>query len=496
MFPQIQPNKKRWLARKIIPLAQQGTVTDNPPFTHRARTQALASIVDAWSLVVAIPLFVFVGVQDNVTLPPLVDPTIQTTIHANWPPPAWDTQTTRKFTQGTAAIPSIPPGTDQYQFPIGQWPQPDWPTQRAPFTSEKASSFDPPKVVFDKPDVVGLWPLLEWPTQVTRKAPISPVGAPPLAPHRAFVEIDRWSTVVPIPLWQTFGTQSSTPAVNNPPPTNNNIDALVGTWSQPAWDTQVTRKTPIPNVPAVPFSRVAFQGIDRWDSLSWDTQTTRKTPIASVAPQVDNPPPRTISYPIYDRWFNRPTQGLWQTLGYYNGPTVGPADNPPPKRYPWDVIGVSWIERPLQAVWMSRIIDLSVPNLPTRAWLPMVLESWHLSTPFYQPKRPVVTPSGVLVIDNPPFSSRRPQLPAYDANWPQPAWPAQRTPFLVQPGVDLPPISVTIQRRHLDVITRMWETIPDVQQRRPQAIPQAIVFRRTLSQFGTGVGHRQPHGWT
>lgn len=493
MFPQIQPNKKRWLARKIIPLAQQGTVTDNPPFTHRARTQSLASIVDAWSLVVAIPLLATIGVQAGPIPNPYASP--QQTLVAQWPQPEWSAQHA-PFMPDKAN--SFDPLTLIYKRQLVELLSPslEWPTQRAPRMPDKANSADLAKTTFDKPDVVSLWPPLDWPTQITRKAPIPPVGAPPLAPHRAFVEIDRWSTVVPIPLWQTFGTQSSTPIVNNPPPTNNSLDLLVGTWPQSAWDTQVTRKTPIPDVPAVPFSRIAFQGIDRWESLTWDTQITRKTPIPSVAPQVDNPPPRTISYPIYDRWFNRPTQGLWQTLGYYNGPTVGPADNPPPKRYPWDIIGVSWIERPLQAVWMSRIIDLSVPNLPTRAWLPMVLESWHLSTPFYQPKRPVVTPSGILVIDNPPFSSRRSQLPVFDTNWPQPAWPAQRAPFQVQPGIDAPPVTDLMRRRHLDVITRMWETIPDVAQRRPTANPQAVLFRRTLSQLGTGVGHRQPHGWT
>lgn len=568
------PSKKRWLANKILPLALQGTVIDNPPFTHGGRRAALASIVDAWSVVVVLPLFTSVVLFENVTPPPPRNDKPQAVVHHHWIPPDWAAQTTIKATTSGPAG-SFPGArfTSDFDSISVSWPQPDWPPQRAPSTPQSAVSDAPLPHVAHLTEIlrwsetttsplwqnigglsadpvasattpyqtalttlVGMWPQPDWPTAVPRKTPIPsappvppnpasdvtlqtvilpwvlpewsvprarttplPSAAAPLTPvlmpRRAAVEIDRWSYTVPIPLWQTLQGVSSDPTASQPTPYINDTNLLVGMWPQPAWDTQRVRTTPIPDVPAVPYSNAIDQAILQWTSLDWPAQWTRKTPIPSQAAQVDNPPPRTLSYHVFSRWFDRPVQALSQNLGYFSGPTVAPSDAPPPHVLPWAVYATAWTPDPYVPVWATRLIDLTVQTRLERDWLDTVLGAW-IQTEFYQPKRPVVTPSGVLVVNNPPFTSRRPQLAAYDANWPSPAWPAQHAPLLVQPGVDRPPVTDLMRRRSLDIITRTWETTLEPPPRRRITVPSQVVFRRTLSQFGTGVGHRQLHGWS
>jgi hypothetical protein len=465
-----------------------------PPSDYVRRQAVTAGIIASWSLVVAVPLFAAVGFQSEISVPPVrTDPSHQL-VYPQWTPPPWDTQYTRKFPVPT---PDFVPRVLTSSSPIALWPQPDWPAQ----TTLKTPI--PDAVAADNPPIRGVspwtaisqWPQPDWPSQTTKKTAIPNV---PLVAKKAYpwAAISRWDMTIPVPLSSTYGTQSSAVVISQPTPYRNHTNTLVGTWPQPTWGTQVTRKTVIPDVPLVPFSRAAFQGIDRWDPLIWDTQVTRKFPVPSQAEQVDNPPPYNIDYQVYNHWFNRPITALWQPLNFRDGPSVAPpGDQPPVRSNTMEDIHSTWIPPAPQPVFGWRLINTPfIPHI-NRAWLFTVHDAWM--PPWYDTRRrPVFTPSGVIVINNPPFTARRPNLSVIDTTWIPLTLPSQRSPLTIWPGVDNPPQNDQNRRRLLDIVVRTWDTISDPVRPTRQLAPRGIVFRRTLSAFGTGVGHRQPHGWS
>ena len=76
-----------------------------------------------------------------------------------------------------------------------------------------------------------------------------------------------WSLAVVMPLFATVGYQTQ---VDAPPPKADKQQAIVRMWEPPTWDTQVTRKAPIPNavVATTPFSRPAYQALTAWNTTT------------------------------------------------------------------------------------------------------------------------------------------------------------------------------------------------------------------------------------
>ena len=203
-------------------------------------------------------------------------------------------------------------------------------------------------------------------------------------------------------MWQTVGYQTQ---VDAPLPKTDKQQGVVSLWPAPDWPSQTSRKRPIPDVVVVtttPFSRLAASPISTWPQPDWDTQQTKKTPIP------DRHDAATFSRPAYQAltaWNATTVLPLWQTTGLQDGPTVGPADNPPPDPHRWlSTIQQTWEPYIPKPVWFSLVIDLTSPPPPDkRYWQSNVQETWQQG-PWgtqYTKKAPIPDQH-----DAPPFGQR------------------------------------------------------------------------------------------
>jgi hypothetical protein len=406
---------------------QGGPISSSQPSTA-LRNAIMGGVLATWSLVAVTPLFATVGYQTRVDNPPPKTDHRQAVIRV-WEPTTWDTQYTRKT--------PIPDRHDWVQQKPGTspavalWPQNDWPSQ----TTEKApipDRHDPAAYSF--PLLVDRWPQPDWPTQVTLKTPIPDAVIAP----------------------------SSVPYVPE-------LAAPVWMWPQPDWPTQVTLKTPIPDRhdPAA-WSDATSQPIAQWEPTTWTIPGQRYTPIPTVVVAGDQPPARVLNYATIDRWNAVTLSTLQGTVGLQDGPTVGPADNPPPRDPLITHIYDQWEPRPLQAVWFNRIIDLSSLIPSSLDTLYGIVSTWK-EADYPQPRRAVVTPSGPAIVPQQAFTR---QAAGPITLWTIPEWDSQTTRKTPIPDVhDNPPF--TSRHPNFDIIATCWiPPDPAFQEAKPLVNPE------------------------
>jgi hypothetical protein len=210
------------------------------------RNAIIGGIAAAWSLVVAVPLFAAVGLQQTPVVPP--------------------------------------PRNDKHQEIVRLWEQPQWDAQRTKFTPDKETSADPVTFIpFTRKSTHTLWPVLEWESQRTRKTYI-PNAKNPLS-RTAYAPIALW----PQPEWNSQATRKLVQAFIQTVPFSRNASNPITQWLQDSWPAQVTRKQvqePIQKV--VPYSRAAQKPIILWPQPDWLTQITRKLSKSSVILNLDS----------------------------------------------------------------------------------------------------------------------------------------------------------------------------------------------------------------
>lgn len=346
------------------------TVHDpNPPITidHAAapsvtqpyprRTAMLAGVLAVWSFVTAVPLFAAVGLQTQIDNPPIRGPEdrrqavvrtwtpetwlaqrapfapntsapaqavqvpyTRADIEGRWTELTWESQTSRK-----APIPDVHDRAAVTQVTgnlILSWPQAAWDSQTTRKTVIPDRHDSAP---FVRQSFADRWPEPTWDSQWTRKAPIPDASvapdAPPLA-HRLGAIWTQWDTLTTQPLWQTSGYQDG--AVANPPFRSVDAQAL-WEWPQSAWDSQTTRKAPIPDVhESAPPLRSSSAPIALWPPLEWASQSAKHTPIpaeslASVPFSRASSVPGTL-WPLVE-WSTQATRKLVQGVPPVTNPT-------------------------------------------------------------------------------------------------------------------------------------------------------------------------------
>lgn len=451
-----------------------------PPPPPMNRMIQVGVAIASWSLVAVTPLFATVGLQTQIDNPPVRQEDTRQAVVRLWEPTTWDSQRA-KFTpdkansadpvtfipykrqsfvdqwtpldwptQRTKNIPTT--GPEVYPMPhtdagwrsVSLWPQDEWPTQY----TRKVSTTGPELFPMPKTDhgqgIIQTWPQNEWPSQFTRKVSTTGPEVYPVSRTQWGQNIirswpqDQWDTQVTrkVPIPNAIAIPGQVPFARQ---------WLFELWPQPEWDTQTTRKTPIPDAIVAP-GQVSFERpwlFDRWPQPEWESQQTRKSPIPTVVPAGDAPPIRTISFPIYDKWYDISVLPAFKAAGYQDGPTVGQADNPPfssrhdtvnllarlwpqpewpsqhappftisgpgpqvdnppPRHSAIENIYTQWEPRPLHAVWFNRVIDLSALIPSSRDTFYAVASTW-LEPDYQQPRRATVTPSGPdVVIQNQP----------------------------------------------------------------------------------------------
>lgn len=332
-----------------------------PEFVPFSRAALMAGIAAAWSLVVAVPLFASVGLQSEASIPPPSQIDRYDSIVRTWEPPTWEAQRAR-FTpdKANSADPSVSMPFVRQSL-IDRWPQPEWDTQQTRKTPIPDVHDSAP---FVRQSLIDRWPQPEWDTQQTRKTPIPDavvvVVSVPFS-RQAYQPLSAWQPLTVTPLWTSQGTQDApTPLVYT-----DQSAQPIALWTPLTWETQQTRKTPIPDASAaptsVPFSRASSFPIRTWEPVEWTVPSIMHAPIpdASAAP-ANVPFSRVSSTPIR----------LWS-----------PAD--------WTV------QRTTQGIPLT-VSD--APPFGRRLWTATVLSSWEPGPPDPIRRRVVGTPSGPDVI--------------------------------------------------------------------------------------------------
>ena len=269
-----------------------------------------------------------------------------------------------------------------------------------------------------------------------------------------------WSLVTVTPLFVTVGLQTQS---DKPPLNTSDQLAAVRAWEPVTWDTQVTRKTPIPAVTTISPAFERPWLMDRWPTDTWETQYTRKVPI----PDRHDPP--AYSFPLLvDRWPQPewPSQTTlkvnpyrtdnpvtktradgvvlqwppldWSTQVTLKTPIPNVVVAQPATPYVPELASPIWLwpqaEWPTQVTLKTPIPDRHDPpawsdasSQPITQWEPT---TWTLPVSRYTPVLPVV-----VAPDNPPADSRHTTLMGLVGTWPQDNWPAQRSVFSSQSGL-------------------------------------------------------------
>lgn len=450
------------------------SITDSVPPPPLNRAIQVGVAIASWAMVVT-PLFASVSLQQTVTPPPVTQRVVQATVHQSWADPRleWPTQYTKK-----TAIP------DRHDV--------------AAFGRES-------------PRPISLWPQPEWDTQQTRKAPI-PTRAD-LPPVRVLqtTAIDRWNEITIVPLLSRVGLQDGPPPSSPLVPLNRVASAPIPLWPQADWDSQRTRRTPIPDRhDAAASSDASTQPIAQWEPTTWTLPPRRTVPIPPLVLPGDQPPPRVLNAFILDRWNEIGLAPIWKPLGMQDGPALsnappvvsrqslltilstsweppaplqqretvvlpsGPppqADNPPPRQPRLEYLSSQWDVPTLQPVWGSRLIDLSVFFVPTnRALLYKIVSSW-VPLDYPQPRLPVVTASGP---PPPPFVPYVRDRIAVDLSWVSTWYEQPKRVLFVNPAqTDTPPFNS--RHPNLDIIAMAWiPPDPAFQESKPFINPAQI----------------------
>lgn len=394
----------------------------NPPGINPGRL-AMAGILAAWSLVVAVPLFAAVGLQQTPVVPP--------------------------------------PRNDKHQEIVRVWEQPQWNAQRAKFTPNKETSADPITFVpFRSKSTHTLWPALEWESQRTRKAPIPDAAVIKVVPFSRLssLSIALW----PQPEWPSQ-TSLKSPIPDRHDPPAHSFPLLVDRWPQPDWDTQRVRQTPIPDRHD-PAAHSFPLLVDRWPQPDWPSQTTRKTPI----PDVHDAPPINIAraaFPI-SQW--EPL--AWTVKRRATRPipdTVAAADNPLKTLETVYALVLTWPDidypQPRRSVVTPSGPDVAQPPASRRD-LSLIQTAW-LATGYDQPKRVVLVHGAPSTF--PSVLTQRQMVELVRGWWEIVPWSAQRAPRTVHERIDNPPFG---QRLWLMPLVQLWEPGP------PQPIVHRVVF--------------------
>jgi hypothetical protein len=451
-----------------------------------SRAAFMAGVVAVWSLVTVTPLFATVGLQTQVDNPPPRGPEENhQAIVRIWQPPTWDTQRAQFAPDKTPTVaPTVVPFAREDI--AGRWAEQTWDTQY----TKKLASTGPEVYPMPHTDAgwksVSLWPQNDWSTQQTRKVSATgpEVYTMPKTDHGQGV-IQIW----PQNEWPTQVTKKvayTGPEVY-PAPHTDSGQRVIAIWPQNDWPTQVTTKLTSsgPNAFPVPRTQGEQELIRSWPQPEWDTQTTRKTPIPDVVVAGDAPPVRAIIAPIYARWHDTTIQPLFGAAGYQDGPSVGPADNPP-QQYPRiGSIYQHWEPRQLQAVWSNRVIDLSALIPSSRDTLYAVVSTW-VEPEYTQPRRTRVTASGPAVVSVPPYSgqSARPI-----GQWGEPAWGSQSTRKVATSGPEVVIANPPFTRPWMGIVLQAWEPPPEYKQRRVVVIAPSTkwwLFRSHTHTLGAG----------
>ena len=276
----------------------------------------------------------------------------------------------------------------------------------------QTQSDNPPPKTYTNQAIVRMWEPPTWDTQVTRKAPIPlSVSQAPFS-RAAYQSLTAWDTSTVLPLWQTVGLQTQ---VDTPQPKTDKQYASVRIWEPTTWDTQVTRKAPIPDRhDAAPFFRPLL--VDRWPQPEWDTQQTRKTPIPNrydwVQRSLESARPITL-------W----PQPEWPSQTTPKSPIATAATQTPFSRPAYQVL-TAWDASTVLPLWKTvgyqTQVDAPLPKTDKQQG---VVSLWPTPDWPSQTSRKSPIPD-VVVVTTTPFS-RLAASPI--STWPQPDWDTQRT---------------------------------------------------------------------